>query len=135
MMPYAAPRHRSAAPDGVKKHEPRQSPHARGYTKRWRRVRRWYLMGQPLCEDPFGIHGRRPVPGDHVDHIVPLSRGGTHDESNLQTLCASCHSRKTVLCDGGFGRAPAETGLGQISTTSALGYHWPPAHEKSRVLL
>ena len=110
-MPYAARRHRPATPPGVKMHEPRRSPHARGYTKRWQRLRRWYLARHPLCEDPFGLHGSRKVPGEHVDHIVPLARGGTNEESNLQTLCAACHSRKTVLCDGGFGRAYAE-GIG-----------------------
>lgn len=29
-----------------------------------------------------------------IDHIVPLSRGGTEDRSNLQTLCASCNKKK-----------------------------------------
>lgn len=29
-----------------------------------------------------------------VDHIVPVSRGGTNDPSNLRTLCRSCNSRK-----------------------------------------
>ncbi|WP_112521859.1 HNH endonuclease [Agrobacterium cavarae] len=28
-----------------------------------------------------------------IDHIVPVSRGGAHAESNLQTLCLSCNAR------------------------------------------
>ena len=32
-----------------------------------------------------------------LDHIVPLIDGGSHDPSNLQTLCTPCHKRKTAL--------------------------------------
>ena len=31
----------------------------------------------------------------HVDHVTPLEQGGTDDDANLQTLCSSCHGRKT----------------------------------------
>ncbi len=32
----------------------------------------------------------------HVDHIVPLSRGGMNDKGNLQLLCPSCNLSKNA---------------------------------------
>lgn len=30
----------------------------------------------------------------HVDHVVPVARGGTSDLENLQAVCAACNMRK-----------------------------------------
>lgn len=32
-----------------------------------------------------------------VDHVVPLSEGGTNDIDNLWLLCIDCHKRKTSM--------------------------------------
>lgn len=86
----------------------RQSAHARGYGRRWEKIAKAFLAEHPICENPFGDHGLSLVPAEHVDHRVPRSRGGTDDASNLSALCARCHSKKTVMYDGGFGRAKNE---------------------------
>jgi 5-methylcytosine-specific restriction endonuclease McrA len=41
-----------------------------------------------VCEAPGGTVELT------VDHIIPVSAGGTNAESNLQTLCRTCNSRK-----------------------------------------
>jgi len=36
-----------------------------------------------------------PIGSDsHVDHIVPLGKGGGNDRANLQLLCPPCNARK-----------------------------------------
>ena len=35
-------------------------------------------------------------PGHEVDHITPRAFGGTDNPNNLQTLCTTCHRKKTL---------------------------------------
>lgn len=36
---------------------------------------------------------RRPT--EQVDHIIPVTKGGTDERSNLQGICLVCHEEKT----------------------------------------
>jgi len=76
----------------------RPSSHERGYGAAWRRLRKIALARSPLCADPFGEHAQRHeiVVATDVDHIISKRDGGGNEESNLQALCHSCHSTKTI---------------------------------------
>lgn len=88
----------------------------RGYDATWQRLRVMFLSRHPLCCDPFGVHQRvgAVVPATDVDHILPKAQGGANSYDNLQSLCHSCHSRKTVM-QTNFGRGRG----GRKSTGSA----------------
>ena len=80
----------------------RPSAHRRGYGRRWRKLRARFLRINPLC-GKCAEEGL-VVPATEVDHIVP-HRGDPAlmwDWSNLQSLCKSCHSRKTAKEDSLF---------------------------------
>ena len=64
------------------------------YGRSWKRIRDRYIKAHPLCEKCE--KDERLTPAGEVHHILPLSRGGNNETSNLMALCKSCHSRITV---------------------------------------
>lgn len=82
----------------------RGSSSQRGYTSRWQRYSRSFRKANPLCVNCSAQGLIRP--SEHVDHIKAVSGADDPlfwDKSNHQALCQSCHSRKTIREDGGFG--------------------------------
>ena len=65
------------------------------YRKDWIVIRKIYADAHPLCE--LCLEQGRYTPTEHIHHKKPLSMGGTHELSNLQALCKSCHSRVHCL--------------------------------------
>ena len=65
----------------------------RKYGRAGARQRKRRLRIEPLCRHcaALGYVSAATV----VDHIVPLSRGGTDEDSNTQSLCADHHDAKT----------------------------------------
>jgi len=81
----------------------RDSAARRGYGSKWRIARKAFLIRNPLCAECLGRGILRAA--TVVDHVVP-HRGELKlfwDESNWQSLCGPCHSRKTAKSDGRWG--------------------------------
>ena len=60
---------------------------------RWRKLRAFVLAEEPLCR--LCAEMGRDTPANTVDHIQPHKNNPNlfFDRNNLQSLCASCHSR------------------------------------------
>ena len=72
-------------------------------SREWRRASKLHLAKEPLCR-LCAAEGRF-VEAVMTDHIIPIKRGGNPwDESNWQSLCASCHSSKSAEEGSRFSR-------------------------------
>lgn len=60
----------------------------------WKRIRLAQLGREPYCRKCLEL-GRVTLAAQ-VDHIVRTNEGGSDEPDNLASLCAHCHSRKTL---------------------------------------
>lgn len=88
--PWVNRKPRARAPDTQ-----RPNAHQRGYcSKGWKAARREVLLRDGYQCQACGalVHGKRA----HVDHIIRKADGAGDEIAGLQTLCASCHAKKTI---------------------------------------
>lgn len=73
-----------------RRHKERKTAPSKVYnTAKWRRLSKYFRKKHPFCVECGHL-------AEQVDHIHPLNDGGAaFDEKNLQSLCRSCHSKKT----------------------------------------
>lgn len=112
-MPQAPKKHNPRGQTTKRNDAYRKSAHERGYDGKWARFARAFIerelsAGRYHCACGCGknLLGRERSE-IHVDHKKP-HKGQSDplfwDVNNLQLMLAACHSRKTVMQDGGFGR-------------------------------
>ena len=71
-------------------------------TYRYQKFRDSYKKRYPLCAECK--RNGRIYPGDELDHIIPVSKGGAkYDEANVEHLCRECHQSKSISEKAGFG--------------------------------
>jgi 5-methylcytosine-specific restriction endonuclease McrA len=88
----------------------RGTTNERGYDADWERLRDLHKFNEPLCR--HCLAKGLVVPMDEVDHIIDIAvRPDLRlDDANLQSLCKSCHSRKTRLNQNALARVGARRG-------------------------
>jgi 5-methylcytosine-specific restriction protein A len=104
---FAPPRTKRSGTTGWQPDTVRGNRHQRGYGAAWERLRIEILERDAgLCQPCLKVGVITTDTAGHrnqVDHIVPKTRGGTDDPSNLQTICPTCHKAKTARESNGGG--------------------------------
>lgn len=90
-----------------------------GYPANWDQIRREvYQRDNYTCQNCGAGGGSQGGQELHAHHIVPISSGGSHNSSNLITMCAQCHNaiHTDATAQGptaDFGGGVDGTGFGQ----------------------
>ena len=54
-----------------------------------------YLCGTDLSKWPLKVRGKNGMGGNiHIDHVLPVVSGGTHEDGNLAVTCKPCNLAK-----------------------------------------
>ncbi|EME0311878.1 HNH endonuclease [Enterobacter hormaechei] len=81
--------------EGWQQHQRGRTRHQRGYGSKWDVLRLDVLTrDKHLCQSCK--RNGRAEPARTVDHILPKAHGGTDEQTNLESLCWSCHRAKTA---------------------------------------
>lgn len=93
-MPFQPPRFGPAPKVRKPWARPEGQPDLRKRGRAGQRDRRQVLDEEPLCR--LCLAKGKTAASSVVDHIIPLSEGGTDDRINKQGLCAPCHDAKSA---------------------------------------
>ena len=99
----------------------RGNRHERGYGAAWDKLRAHILQrDKRLCRSCIRLGIIRTA--TDVDHIIRKADGGNDDESNLQSLCRSCHKDKTRAENAGI--EAKVSGCNASGIPIDPGHHW-----------
>lgn len=84
----------------IRVHTAASAPRAAGH-QRQARGRTWRVIRDRVLQRDCGLcqecrRNDRLRAACEVDHILPVWKGGTDDDANLESLCHDCHAKKTA---------------------------------------
>lgn len=85
--------------EGKKRYREENSEKLRGMDRRRRELQHHAMRSAPYAEEYVALIAKDPCSycggeREHIDHIIPLSKGGTGDWDNLAPACARCNLSK-----------------------------------------